>query len=142
MSDCIPSSASKTDRKGYKYVYVGKKDGKSIYKSAHRDAWEKKHGPIPDGLQVRHKCDNPPCINDDHLELGTHQQNMQDKADRGRGRTNNRQGKANQNAKFTEDQVRYIRTSPETAAALARRYGTTRSAVSRIRTGKRWAHVA
>lgn len=50
---------------------------------SHRAVWLLFVGPIPEGLHVRHKCDNPPCCNPNHLELGTHQQNMQDRADRG-----------------------------------------------------------
>ena len=49
---------------------------------AHRVAWEEVHGPIPDGLVVRHKCDNRACINVDHLELGTHKDNRHDAARR------------------------------------------------------------
>ena len=50
----------------------------------HRLMWEMHNGPISDGLVVRHRCDNPPCINPNHLEIGTHGQNMQDMVDRGR----------------------------------------------------------
>ena len=52
----------------------------------HRIMFERYFGPIPDGSVVRHKCDNPPCCNPDHLELGTMAENMADMIERGRHR--------------------------------------------------------
>lgn len=51
---------------------------------AHRVSWEMANGPIPDGLIVRHKCDNPNCVNPSHLEVGTQKDNMQDASKRSR----------------------------------------------------------
>lgn len=54
-------------------------------KKAHRVSFELKNGPIPEGMDVLHKCDVRSCINPDHLYLGTDKENAQDREDRGRG---------------------------------------------------------
>jgi len=68
-------------RGGYGHIGAGRRTLK-----AHRVAWEIANGPIPDGMVVRHKCNNPPCVRPLHLELGTHADNNRDMAARCRGR--------------------------------------------------------
>ncbi len=92
---------------------------------AHRLAWELAYGPIPAGMLVRHRCDNPLCCRPSHLELGWHADNMADMAIRGRGRC----------GVLTPEQVAAIRASSEKAAVLAEVFGVTATAVSKVRRG-------
>lgn len=57
---------------------------------AHRWVWTQANGPIPDGLQVNHRCDTPACVNLDHLYLGTQKDNIRD-LDARTGRTNQKE---------------------------------------------------
>lgn len=72
---------------GYGHISMGGVLGK--IRLAHRISWEMHNGPIPDGLHVCHRCDNPKCVRPDHLFLGTDLDNAQDRDAKGRSRPAN-----------------------------------------------------
>lgn len=117
---------------GYGSFSVGPK---RIY--AHRFAYEYFHGPIPDGLIIRHRCDNPACVNPWHLETGTHHDNVLDRVIRQRSS----RGSHNGRAKLTEDQVLDIFHDPRPATHIAEDYGIDHTSVRNIKNGKNWAHL-
>jgi hypothetical protein len=107
---------------------------------AHRASWMVNRGPIPDGMQVCHKCDVRACINPDHLFLGTNADNMRDRDEKQRHWSPS--GERHYAAGvLSEDDVRAIRASTESGVVLGHRYGISRKRVSAIRTGKRWKYV-
>ncbi len=116
---------------------------------AHRVAWIMANGPIPDGLWVLHRCDNPPCVRLDHLFLGTAQDNTTDMWTKGRGVAHHDphpiNGERHHMTTLTEEQVRSIRLrrgNGERGRALAKEYGVAEATVSMIVNRKTWVHVA
>jgi hypothetical protein len=97
---------------------------------AHRVSWELYRGPIPDGMNVNHICDTPPCVNPDHLFLGTQEDGIKDKVDKGR-----------QAHSLTGEQVISIRNSKDSQRKIASQHGIPQSQVSRIKSRKIWKHI-
>jgi hypothetical protein len=109
---------------------------------AHRLAWEDVFGIIPEGMCVCHKCDNPACINVDHLFLGTQKDNMLDSVNKGRCTILlGLKGEKHPRAKLTEAAVRFIRSSDLTRRALARMFGVAKSQIDFVVHRRTWAHV-
>lgn len=115
----------------------------SVLQKTHRVSWAIHNGPIPDGMKVLHKCDNPSCWKPDHLFLGTQQDNVDDMIAKGRYRGANR-GAANGRAILTEQEVveiqEWIRYSNWLYKDIAERYGVSPSTISNIN-NRNWNHV-
>lgn len=111
----------------------------------HRASWIAKHGPIPDGMHVLHKCDNRKCINTDHLFLGTNADNVADKVSKQRqSRDGAPKGSGNGNTNLTEDDVlmikHYIKRG-DTYRAISMLYDVTVGTICNIKKGRSWSHL-
>lgn len=115
---------------------IMKRNGKHM--GVYRFIYEQMFGEIEDDLIVRHKCDNGSCINPEHLELGTHQDNIDDKVKRRRSM----KGEKHHNTKVKEEIAYFIKNDVEyTAEEISEKYGINVRQVMRIRSGERWGHI-
>lgn len=105
---------------------------------AHRFSFEQANGPVPAGMYVCHRCDNPPCVNPAHLFAGSAADNGSDMAQKRRST----HGARNARARLTDDDVRWIRFAHAYAGAAAReiapRFGVTVNTVWRVVAGHTW----
>ncbi len=112
----------------------------SIKTYTHRFSYELKNGPIPEGLHICHHCDNPSCVNPNHLFLGTHQDNMKDRDMK--GRNNCAKGSNHGESKLTEQQILEIRNIINmTQKEIGKLYEVTQSTISYIKNNKTWRHI-
>lgn len=113
--------------RGYGILRVG---GKNV--RAHRISYELHDGPIPEGMMVLHTCDNRRCVNPQHLYVGTHQENMQDRSDHDRC--------SRASAVITQEQADKIYIDRRPSRTVAKEYGISKSTVNRILRGETYAH--
>lgn len=124
------------DRDGY---------GRAKGGAASRRAWELTNGPIPDGLDVLHKCDVRACVRPDHLFLGTHQDNMTDMVCKGRTRGNRftvgnaaRRGHGKRLDYSKAEQIRALYRNGLSQQAIADQFGVSQVMVSRVVLNRNW----
>lgn len=125
--DCWTWSGASSSR-GYGRIAGG--EGRVV--RAHRVSWVIHFGPIPEGMWVLHRCDNPPCTNPRHLFLGTHADNVADRVAKGNG------------LKLTADKVRHarqLRSDGVTYPEIGRRLGISKGHARHVVVGFRdlWA---
>lgn len=117
---------------------------KSKKEYAHRISYEMAYGPITDSLYVCHHCDNPPCVNSEHLFLGTQKDNMKDASNKKRvigSKCSMNKGSENNQAKLTETQVVSIIKDTRIHRKIAKDYKVNRSTISFIKRGDTWKHI-
>ena len=136
MKNCIEYQGCRKSN-GYGWVtYKGKQMG------AHRKAWIEANGEIPKGMYVLHKCDNPPCINIDHLFLGTPADNISDMVQKKRNRTGTALRQADGlpvRSKLTKNDVcaiKELRSTGMKQRDIAARFNVTQSCISLLLSGK------
>lgn len=119
------------------YGLIKRKDGTQL--RAHRVAYELANGPIPSGMFVCHRCDNPRCVRPGHLFLGSHDENMADMV--AKDRSARLLGGSNGSAKLGKEAVVSIRASVNSYSHIAHQFGVSPSAVGLIKRRERWSHL-
>lgn len=106
-------------------------------RGVHVLSWELHKGPVPPGLYVLHRCDNPPCFDHEHLFLGTQAENMADMVTKGRSLP----GELNGNSRLTAGDVQEIRVlidAGHSMRSIAPKFLVTRTTIRDIRRGRTW----
>ena len=109
----------------------------------YRVLYEKEYGTIPKGMVIRHKCDNPSCVNIQHLEVGTQKDNVKDMVQRGRAKYGCEEmksyGEKNGAHKLTQEEVKEIYLDKTLSTyRLAEKFNVSRAAISYIKNKNTW----
>jgi hypothetical protein len=142
FSDCHYWTGGLSRKNGYAAFHIREKGNRDNHKSfrVHRLIYELKIGSIS-GKHVLHSCDNPQCINPDHLHLGTHQDNMNEMVERKRNAFGSRAG----SVRMTEHHVREIRnlyaSGKYTTRGLGLLFNVDGKHIWNIVNGKKWKSV-
>lgn len=132
-NDCFICTSHKKGKWGHA---MAGHNGRTV--GVYRHIYEECFGEIPEGIVIRHRCDNGACINPYHLELGTDKENKEDMVKRGRSR----KGEKHHNVKVTEELAYFIKNNIEyTAKELSEIHGVSVRQIMRIRSGERWSHI-
>lgn len=121
------------DKDGYGKIHT--EDGR--YLRAHRYTCELVGKPIPDGYLGCHKCDNPTCVNPQHIFHGTHKSNHEDRGRKGRQAKGSKIGAS----KLTAEQVLEIRSTKPGEHVAFSKYGIKRTHYYRLMRGEGWEHL-
>ncbi len=127
---------------GYGKIGAGGHKGRPL--SAHRVSYEIHYGPIPEGMHVCHRCDNPSCVRPDHLFIGTPADNIADMFSKGRNPPRDNKGVRNGSAKLTAEKVVEIRRDRAAGVLLkdlARKHGVSLTTISGAARGRNWQHI-
>ena len=119
----------------------GSGHGQFDFQKAHRVAWRLTFGPIPEGKNINHLCDVPPCCEPSHLWCGTQAENMLDMAAKGRGRRSAPRGEDSASAKLNWHvvrEIRALRTTGWTLRQLADKFGISPSQISNVANNLQW----
>ena len=134
VGECLIWQGQK-DKRGYGFLRL-----EGHLQRAHRIAFELRHGPITAGMVILHTCDNPSCVNPDHLSMGTQLANVRDMLSK--GRANKATGARNAKTKLTQEQVAAARAKHipgkhgHGSHALAKEFGISKPAMRAILLGK------
>lgn len=157
-TECVEWPYCRLQSGGYGGLSPGNRHTKET--RVHRAAWEVVHGPIPEGLEICHHCDNPPCfrvtLNRDprlsHLFLGTRADNHQDMRQKQRSRLylggwrntacqGEKGSKSKLNAEQVAEVVRLYKIDGWNQSKIGRHFGISQAAVWLILNGKNWKHL-